>query len=32
MTEHEPDLSMAPDRLAGTSVSGLPAPNQASPT
>jgi 6-phosphogluconolactonase len=31
MTEHEPDLSMAPERLAGTSVSGLPAPNRGEP-
>ena len=31
MTEHEPDLSPAPERLAGTSVSGLPAPNQGEP-
>ena len=31
MTEHEPDLSPAPERLAGTSVSGLPTPNQGEP-
>lgn len=31
MNEHEPDLSPEPDRLAGTSVSGLPAPNQGEP-
>lgn len=31
MSEHDPDLSPAPDRLAGTSVSGLPAPNRGEP-
>jgi 6-phosphogluconolactonase len=31
MTEHEPDFSPASERLAGTSVSGLPTPNQGEP-
>jgi 6-phosphogluconolactonase len=31
MTEHEPDLSMAPERLFGVSVAGLPAPNRGEP-
>jgi 6-phosphogluconolactonase len=31
MTEHEPDLSPASERLAGTSVSGLPTPNRGEP-
>ena len=31
MTEHEPDLSPASERLAGTSVSSLPTPNQGEP-
>jgi 6-phosphogluconolactonase len=31
MTEHEPDLSPASDRLAGTSISGLPTPNRGEP-
>jgi 6-phosphogluconolactonase len=31
MTEHEPDLSLASERLAGTSVSGLPTPNRGEP-
>ena len=31
MTEHGPDLSPAPERLAGTSVSSLPTPNQGEP-
>jgi 6-phosphogluconolactonase len=31
MTEHEPDLSPESERLAGTSVSGLPAPNRGEP-
>jgi 6-phosphogluconolactonase len=31
MDEHEPDLSFASERLAGTSVAGLPAPNQGEP-
>ena len=31
MTEHEPDLIPATETLAGTSVSGLPAPNKGEP-
>src|ERR1035437_3379420 len=31
MTEHEPDLSTEPERLAGTSVAALPAPNRGEP-
>jgi 6-phosphogluconolactonase len=31
MTEHEPDLSPASERLADTSVSGLPTPNRGEP-
>jgi 6-phosphogluconolactonase len=31
MTEHEPDLFLEPERLAGADVSGLPAPNQGEP-
>jgi len=31
MKEHEPDLSPEPDGLAGTSFSGLPAPNRGEP-
>src|ERR1035437_1335691 len=31
MSEHDPDLSPEPDRLAGTSVSSLPAPNRGEP-
>jgi 6-phosphogluconolactonase len=31
MTEHEPDLSPASERLAGSSVSSLPTPNQGEP-
>lgn len=31
MTESEPDLSPAPDRLFGTDAPGLPSPNQGEP-
>jgi 6-phosphogluconolactonase len=31
MTEHEPDLSPASERLVGTSVSSLPTPNRGEP-
>ena len=31
MTEHEPDPSLPNERLAGTSVSGLPVPNRGEP-
>jgi 6-phosphogluconolactonase len=31
MTEHEPDLSPAPERLTGTSIADLPTPNQGEP-
>ena len=31
MTEHDPDLAPAPERLAGTSVAGLPPPTAANP-
>jgi 6-phosphogluconolactonase len=31
MTEHDPDLVHAPNRHAGTGVSGIPVPNQGEP-
>ena len=31
MTEHEPDLFPASERLVGTSVSGLSTPNRGEP-